>query len=235
MSRRFNPVVIHELAAQLYWRLVWQLGPAEADSAVRNTQGKALLVEDHVKAALGAIDAPQLPAEDLAALFAEALVEAVGSLEHDRPLLGQFYLEDLDAGRAPSVEHFVTDADLVIAQRTPARCTQDPAIPVMGKLVIRSPLPAVVVATESPSPGQNLVRVEDSSALDAEYPLYLMLQGVQQIADDAHLLVGVFQIPVPDDTVGKTWAKLLPNSGRFVRQLSAYREDGTRTMVEITW
>lgn len=231
-----DPTVVQELAAWLYWLRVWSDGHDKTRSDAVTSRGRSLLPMESLTSALNMLGFQEQPSnEALNELVAAATGEALASIAQERNLLGSVYLDDIDTGRSPYVEKYLEASDFAISHKRPITLHQNDNIEVLGKLLIRSPLPAVVIAPARPRVVPSIIRVEDTSALGNAYPLYLGVQGTQQITESAFLVAGVFHIPVPSNDAGAFWGKLIPNATRFKAGLSDYTDSGFRHVADVHW
>jgi hypothetical protein len=236
---KFHPAAIHEFAAQLFWRLAHRTGIIEATKAVITTAGEAVLEPSLVSEAMLAMKEfwrfAKLPDEHLRTFKRMAAAEAFHHVREHRPLLGQVIFDDVQTGRAPGVEKFVTPAEFALVRHAPLNIELSRPVPALGKLVIRSPLPAIVISQTPPDKHLALCRVADTTALDADLPLYLLIEASEHCGPDVYLLTGTFQIPVKDADQGRAWSRLVPNSARFYRQFIAQDAPGGDLRITTTW
>lgn len=231
-----DPAVVKELAAWLYWLRVWHEGHEKTRTEAINSHGRSLLSMDSLTTALNMLGLQEQPSgEALSELVAAAASETLASITQERNLLGSVFLDDIGTGRSPYVAQYLDASDFAISHKRPITLHQDDNIEVLGKLLIRSPLPAVVIAPTTPRTVPSIIRVEDTAALGNAYPLYLGVEGAQKITEDAFLIAGVFHIPVPSDAAGTFWAKLIPNAMRFKAGLSDYTDNGFRHVADVHW
>ncbi len=237
-SYEFDPVAVHEFAAQLYWRLAHREGAANIDHRVITTAGEAVLEPSLVNEAMAAMQPlwrlASLPAEALRSFKQQAAAHAFHRVRQEQPLLGQVIFEDAKSGCAPGVKHFVTPGDYDKVRDAPARVSVDRTIPSLGKLVIRSPLPAVVISETPPDNAATIIRIADTSALGVDLTLYLHVQDWDRYVD-RYLLIGNFVIPTKDAVQGRAWSRLIPNSTRFYREFKAQGTPDGDLAIATSW
>jgi hypothetical protein len=222
----FHPVAIHEFAAQLYWRRAHRDGVADIDRAVITTAGEAILEPSLVDEALDAMKSDwgleSIPTDALRTFKQLAAAEAFSRVQNNLPLLGQVIFDDAKSGRAPGVEYFVTSQDFTLLDQVPAKIIESRSIPALGKLVIRSPLPAIVISDTAPDKETSIYRIADTSALGMDIALYVHVHHWDQSHDNVYLVTGNFVIPTKDATQGRAWSRVVPNSTRFYREFIAH-------------
>lgn len=234
----FHPAAVHEFAAQLYWRRAHRDGMADIDHLVITTAGEAILEPSLIEESLASMkswDLAGLPAEALRTFKQAAAAEAFHRVRKEMPLLGQVIFEDAKSGRSPGVDHYVKRSTFDVVREVPAKVVANRTIPSLGKLVIRSPLPAVVI-TETPLDKETaIIRVDDTSALGMALALYLHVQAWERCADNQYLMTGSFVIPTKDSVQGRAWSRLIPNSTRFYREFKAQGTPGGDISIATSW
>lgn len=239
MGYQFDRVAVHELAAQLYWRRAHRDGVANIDKIVMATAGEAVLEPAVVEEALFAMrpfwGLAGLPAEALRTFKQAAAAEAFHCVRLQRSLLGQVVFSDARSGRAPSVAHFVPPGAFDQVRDVPAGIHANRTIPSLGRLVVRSPLPAIVISETPSGKDTPIIRVADTSALGADLAMYLHVQACDRFEDGQHLVTGTFVIPARDAVQGQAWSRLIPNSTRFYREFKTHGMPDGDLSIAASW
>jgi hypothetical protein len=136
----------------------------------------------------------------------------------EKNILGTLYTEDFARCRPPKFPH----KELVQRLRAAGDGADDSVrgpVEVAGDLLIRTPLPAVVLLRERPA--AKCIQVGDTrKALGFQKTMVLMVQSVSPLPDNpegyGYSASGVFQIPC-QGTSGHGWTKLIPNSNACER------------------
>lgn len=225
---QFDPPTIHNLAAEMFWRMAEECGVGEIGERVLKTQGRCLL-ENRFDGDLWAeYPLASLPEEEVTRVLNAVALEAFTYARDEENMIGQVVLEDDRTGRSPSAANIDTRPLAAVPIVTSNR-----PIERLGRLCIRHPLPAVVFASRPPS--GSLVRVEDTAtALGFDMPMFLMPTGHQQVGDRAFLLVGYFFVPVPNVEAGDLWSHVIQNSTRNVQGVTLHGPDG-ECVIRYTW
>lgn len=173
---QFDRGSVHDLAADMFWRMAEDVGVQQVISLTLETRGRCLL--EH------RFDDSLWQVHGLTAMSREDGIQILDAAEaHDftcrgENMLGRIFLEDRDLGRSPSANSIDTRALNVIPH-----CDYSQPIERLGQLCLRHPLPAIVFADRRPT--QSVIEVENTStALGFHMPILLQLVGAQEIASD---------------------------------------------------
>ena len=140
----------------------------------------------------------------------------------EQNIIGMLYTEDFATCRPPGFAH----EDLVLRLRSAgdgAKGEIQGSPPTAGDLLIRPPLPAVLLLRDKPS--SDWIQVADTrKALGFQKTMVLMVRSFSPLPVNpqgyGYSACGVFQIPCPDrDSTATAWFKLMPNSsvcGRLI-------------------
>jgi hypothetical protein len=215
-----NHQAVHDAAAQLFWHMARQVGVQAANSQVIQTKGKCLTSMPLASSLLDEYEFENVP-DSVQKQFLEAIeTEACSYAEEEQNLQGMIYIEDAATGRSPSAK----DLSTAHLSRQPVSLHVSRNIPKVGRLCVRAPLPAVVysdVPAEAP-----FIWVEDTAtALGFDSPMFLTGINCIQIAEDMYVYTGIFSIAVPDFELGAKWHQVVPNSSRFVDEISGFVGD----------
>ena len=226
----FNPQIVHDAAAFLFWSLAESKGVTATNDAVVESSGKCLLKQSFTWQVLGNFKIDQLPAADQHAFCSAVASEAHDFASRQQNMQGVIYAEDAENGRAPSAEGTDT-SNLAVS---PIQVTMNgPTIEKTGRLCIRHPLPAVVF-TNTP-PVSKVIEVADTTAaLGFHLPLFLQDFETQQLNQNIFASVGIFHIPVPSAAHGELWDSAIQNSIRFIDAVQFLWPSGITT-VEVQW
>jgi len=206
----FDEPTIHNLAAEMFWRMADEIGVFNVNKRVLETKGRCLLDHRFDSDLWREYPLPSLPDGEAGRVLEAVAVEAFDFTRDQQNMIGQVFLEDWQSGRSPSAANVDTQA----LARTPS-FTCDQSIERLGRLCLRHPLPAIVFADREPA--QGVIQVDDTAtALGFDLPMFLTIAGCQRINDATVVLTGYFQIPVPDVATGNQWNHVIQNSSRAV-------------------
>lgn len=217
---QFDKAAVHNLAAEMFWRMADECGVAEVNERVLATEGRCLLEHRFDADLWREFPLQSLPGEEATRVLDAVAFEAFDYTRDQQNMIGQVYLEDRQTGRSNSAR----DIDTRPLHKVPAvRCGRP--IERLGRLCLRHPLPAVVFADRAPD--AQAIQVEDTAtALGFDLPMFLTLAGVQQVDDETFLLVGYFFVPVPDLETGASWGRVVQNSIRNVESTTLIGPEG---------
>ena len=206
----FDQAAVHNLAAEMFWRMAAECGVGEVTRRVLATEGKCLLEHRFDDDLWREFPFASLPGDGATRVLEAVALEAFDHARAERNMIGSVCLEDRATGRSPSARH----VDAGPLRHVPT-FTSSRRIERLGRLCLRQPLPAVVFADRAPN--ARMIQVEGTvTALGFNMPMFLGLTDVQQVDDDTFLLVGHFFIPVPDHGTGALWNHVIQNSMRNV-------------------
>lgn len=226
----FNPQIVHDAAAFLFWSLAEVKGVTATNDAVVETSGKCLLKQPFTWKILGNYKVDQLPAADQHAFCSAVAQEANDFASRQQNMQGVIYSEDAENGRSPSAEEVDTSNLAVLPSNVKIT---GPSIERIGQLCIRHPLPAVVFS-ETP-PMREVIEVADTSvALGFNLPLFLTNIDTQQLGPNIFVSTGIFQIPAPNNAQGDLWDSSIQNSCRFIDAIQFHWPSGITT-VDVQW
>ena len=204
MNKQFNPQLIEDISAWLFWTQVKAEGIETVARNVLTTRGQSLLTEPGCNEIFS-----NYPLQGLSVTAFSALKDAVADYAYEHTanhtnLTGTIYLEDRITGRAPSANNLPT-AHL----NFPLDVTGD-ASTRYGKLCLRAPLPAVVFS-DAPPP-ERIIRVDDTSALGFNMPLWLAADMATEIQQGVWVSGGIFYIPESPLLTAPRWSSVIPNA-----------------------
>lgn len=228
-DRNFNPKIVHDAAAYLFWNLAESIGVAEANNAVVESAGQCLLKLPFTVTVLAQYGFEKLPPADKQEFGNAVATEAERYAIKGENMDGIIYADDAQGGRSPSAQ----DVDTLALRVIPRRVTSNESIQKLGRLCLRHPLPAVVFSDTVPRNG--IIEVADTyDALGFQLPIFMFNAASQQLADGLFVSRGVFHIPVPSTRHGVLWDTAIQNSSRFVSRIKFYGE-ATEVTVEVEW
>ncbi len=217
---QFDQATIHNLAAEMFWRMANECGVGEVNERVLATEGRCLLEHRFDNDLWREYPLASLPDHEATRILDAAAFEAFDFTRDQQNMIGQVYLEDRERGRSPSAASIDTQP----LARVPT-FSSNRAIERVGRLCLRHPLPAVVFAKSAPTAA--VVQVNDTAtALGFDLPMFLNVVGRQQFGDDTVILTGYFLIPVPDMATGDRWDHVIQNSHRSVQGNTLHTSDG---------
>ncbi|RSU55301.1 hypothetical protein [Sphingobium yanoikuyae] len=212
---------VHALAADMFWLFAQEVGVAEANRRVLDSEGVCLLEHRFDNELFLKHPIMDLADEDRLRFLHAVAREATTACEEERNLLGIIYLEDLVAGRSPDAGGIDT-ASLKI---TPSSWRSSHPLERTGSLCIRHPLPALVAVSSLPE--RRLIEVADTqTALGFQMPLFLQITDAGQASADTYFLAGYFVIPVPNAQQGDRWNGAILNSLRTVSGMTFQTPEG---------
>ncbi|MBN0172581.1 hypothetical protein JTL52_18085 [Pseudomonas aeruginosa] len=224
-----NPAVIHEIAAQLFWKLADDAGFNPASKMVLSTEGEALFDQAATNRIVGRCLRAELNNEDAKLLFDRVREECCSLLMREENPQGILYHEDAQACISPEAK-YINAKPLDVA---PSSLQIEGAYEEMGALCIRHPLPAVVFATRPNS--KPLIKVADTRrALGFSYPIFMVSPSVRDMGNGLYALTGIMRIPVVNEDIGDGWDKVILNSTRFVAGFKCYTGLG-KVSVGVDW
>ena len=229
-ERTFNPQIVHDAAAFLFWSLAESIGVTATNDTIMETSGKCLLRQPFTWKVLGNYKIDQLPAADQHAFCCAVTAEAVDFASRQLNMQGVIYAEDAENGRSPSAVN--TDTS-ILAVSPHQVIANGPVIEKIGRLCIRHPLPAVVFS-ESPPVNRLIEIAETTAALGFHHPIFLSDFETQQLGPNIFVSGGIFHIPVPNTAHGDLWDSVIQNSIRFVDSIKFHWPSGI-TSVEVQW
>lgn len=204
MNKNFNPELLEDMAAWLFWTQASRDGFTHTLEKVLQTQGQSVLNCADSKEIFS-----RYPLEDMSEATFSALRNAVAEHAYLRAanqenLVGMIFSEDRFTGRAPSA------ADIPTSHLEQPLTVKGDVLPEYGTLCLRHPLPAVVFGEGEPPEG--IFRVADTTALGFSTPLWLDSHTVSPIDSGAWLLTGIFYIPENLELTRRPWTEVIPNS-----------------------
>jgi hypothetical protein len=224
-----NPQTVHDTAAYLFWMLAEQVGIADANQAVRDTTGECLFTQPFTISVLEQQGFANLPQEVRQKFINAVACEAEEYALKETNLNGVVYAEDGQSGRSPSAHHI----DTKTLKAIPRKVAANRKLGKTGRLCLRHPLPAVVFSDSQPP--NSIIEVSNTiEALGFQLPMFLSINGCQQISNALVVLFGVFFIPAPDEHSGKLWNSAIQNSTRFFSELDVL-EGSSVLNIEVEW
>lgn len=215
---------VHDVAAHLFWTMARHTGVEDAFEAVTLTSGECLFHHPDATAVLMQFGVDGRYRDAVAA-------EAHRFCRAGKQLQGVIYSSDASSGRSPSAQGLPTD-DLRDRQAPVIRCAN---VPTCGKLVLRSPLPAVVFCDGGPDDG--LIRVQNThDALGFDYPLFFQIRESIRNSHGRGFLTGLFAVPLRRGGPLAAWRQAIPNANPFTASLRGQVDGGTQHFeVDVTW
>lgn len=228
-EQKFNPQVVHDAAAFLYWTMAEAIGVPDTHDAVMETGGHCLLVQEYSASVMSQYGYSDLPPAVKQAFDSAIASEAERFSIKGENLLGTIYAEDAQTGRSPSAENVDTEAVRAI----PTQIMGNESVKKFGRLCLRHPLPAVVFS-DTPLQSEIIEVKETTEALGFHLPMFLTGATCQKISDELFVLTGVFHIPVADSNYGDLWCSVIQNANKFVSRASFHLPKKT-IEIQINW
>lgn len=223
-----KPIVVHEIAAQLFWRLAEKVGVAEAFFQTEDSNGWCLFIESFSGGVLSKYyEANQLDTKDRRELISAVAKEAAQYASGQKNLGGIVYRDDVYYGRSPGAIRIESNHLNKPPKAVTALSGFGNQLLKRGTLCIRHPLPSVVFV-EDLDCLHNIFEVEKTElALGFSLTIFMQPTGYRPMpcsTEDEpnpgarYVIDGVFHIPVPDIESGDQWNSLILNSSRFVNE-----------------
>lgn len=222
MDRNFNPQLIEDAAAWLFWTLADMEGFATTRENVLRSRGMSLLKCPDRDAIFSRYSLAEMTPEEYSDFCETTASHAYGRTANEENLIGLIYSEDRVSGRSPSATSIETEH-----LNKPLSVSGD-TLPVCGTLCVRHPLPAVVFSETRPPRG--FIRVADTRALGFSMPLWFYPHTTDETGDGSWMLTGIFYIPEGPHIQTLSWPKVIPNS---VCSQNGMTLQGSRGAVEL--
>ncbi|MCP4474711.1 MAG: hypothetical protein GY821_09145 [Gammaproteobacteria bacterium] len=159
----------------------------------------------------------EVPNKIVRAYYEAVKQEIISHAKAQHNLIGALYEEDISSGRTPDfnetsrLEILQRDAD----QSAPYQLNiSADTLSVLGELIIRTPLPAMVISSSQP-PDNSIIIASTEKALGFNKTMVMLVKSLQK-CDLGYVLEGIFQIPTIDG-MDNHWLKLIPNATTFLK------------------
>lgn len=228
MEKEFNPRLIDDIAALLFWSLVAENGYSHTIQDVMGSAGYSILKPSNKDLLFTSFKINTLPENVKVALNDELARYTYQKSINEENMIGILYEEDMESGRSPSAMEINTaifDIPLTVS---------GDSIPTYGKLCIRYPLPAVVIGGNG-MPPSGIFRVEDTSCLGFDYPMYIIADTVVPLDAGGWFITGIFRIPENVELAGLYWRQVIPNSICTREGMSIYDDSGKCLTLKYHW
>lgn len=211
-ARTFNPQLIDMVAAEVFWGYCHQTNYETAISCVRRGEFGKLWTLQKAAERLRR-DGDVLSDYDAKRFYGETNEYMRHKASRSENIIGTLYTEDFARCRPPKFP-FMEMLQRLRAAGDGAVDTRSGPLEVAGDLLIRTPLPAVVLLRERPQ--ANVIQVGDTrKALGFQKMMVLLCRNVLPLPVNPEGYTcgatGVFQIP-SRDTARHGWTRLIPNS-----------------------
>jgi len=219
LRQQFPDGFVENAAAELFWTFASIHGVSNAFDNVK-TSGGGCLFEDMDLVKKIFFDPPLSIQKGQDEKFVEAFrlvtAEIMKYVKRDENIQGAFWEEDASAGRSLSAWDIKTNN-----LTPPKSCSIDPSghpsLLQTGTLLIRHPLPAVVLVLSKKAPNCPIIQVANTKlALGFDYPMFLQVDSVRPFLAGQFVLTGIFHIPVKNGQQGKSWDGVIQNSSHFM-------------------
>ncbi len=210
-TQTLNPQLIEDIAAEVFWGYCFRTDYQSAVNGVLASDFGKLWTLKKAGVMLRQHDR-QVASETVERCYHAVNAYMTSYASRAENIIGTLYAEDFAACRPPA---FAFD-DLIRRLRAGGDAEGEikGSPPIAGDLLIRTPLPAVLLLREIPS--SDWIQVADTrKALGFQKTMALMVRGVSPLPVNPQEYgwgaTGVFQIPC-GETSGPAWFKLMPNS-----------------------
>lgn len=228
----FNPSVVHDVAAYLFWMLAEDVGVPEANDSVVNSGGRCLFQIPFANQLLSLYEVEQLDFAQQQHFCNAVAAEATQYALREENMEGIIYADDSISGRSISARNVPTDHLRNIPKAI--NVADDGRMERVGQLCLRHPLPAVVFSTTRPVSNSVIEVADTSKALGFHLPMFLTNINSKRLESGLFVSSGLLCIPVPDEHMGNHWSSALQNSIRFTNSLTLQGETGA-VVVNVTW
>lgn len=226
MGKEFNPQLVDDTAAWLFWTLAAKNGFSRTQQDILDSSGRSVLACAERESIFGSYKINDLPDVAFAEFCGEIAKYTYQKTINEENMIGIVYLEDMKSGRSPSAAEInTTDFNIPLT-------VSGEQLPSYGMLCIRHPLPAVVIGENEPKSGY--FRVENTECLGFDYPMYMTAKTAQRIDSGGWLITGVFHIPENAELARRYWKELVPNSICARDNLHLYEEGGS-SLLRFEW
>ena len=224
----FNPEILDECAAFLFWSCIEHYHVEEVREAILATGGLFILKQENSNKLIKDILRDEnitISVAEFEALKEDIATYAFLKISEDEQIIGRIFLDEIKSPYAQTL-------DTKIVNFSPKKINQIRAIEKCGTLLLRSPLPSIAFCDHAPD--NKIIQIKDTvSALGFNLTLYLSCESIQPV-QGGFILIGLFLIPVPTEQVGDLWDKLIPNSHRVINNFNIYREN-TKDQINFEW
>lgn len=208
-----NPLFLDDCASLIFWNNIVNLTHTvnQLDGEIVKSNGNYLInLPNADKILINFLSENQLnlTKEQFNDLKRQIAIYSFNKCKVPLAMLGSIFLEDLEFGKSPSAMNVNLNNTVI----PPKNITYSQPIEELGVLLLRTPLPSVVISDRRPK--SNFIKINSNSlALNQSYPLFLTIQNCQEVKDfGLCILSGVFSIPVKDDNHSNQWKKVIPNA-----------------------
>jgi hypothetical protein len=211
-ARTFNPQLIDMVAAEVFWGYCHQTMYETARNCVLRSEFARLWTLPKAAERLRR-NGDIVSNYDVKRFYDETNDYMQHKASREDNIIGTLYTEDFGRCRPPKFPYKELVQRLRRLGDGTVETTSGP-VEVMGDLLIRTPLPAVVLLRERPQ--ENAIQVSDTrKALGFQKLMLLFVRDVMSLPDNPHGYVhcatGVLQIPC-GGTARHGWIKLIANS-----------------------
>jgi hypothetical protein len=221
--RPFNPRLIDNVAADVFWGYCCRTGYPTARGAVLDGEFGRLWSPQKAAELVRAYGAP-IGLKEAARLYDETNRYLLENTREGQDINGTLYMEDFARCRPAAFFRYKKMLRrLQAAGDGPENAIRGgPAV--AGALLLRTPLPAAVLLKADPP--VDVIRVGDTrQALGFQKTMLLLVRGLFPLPPNpqgyrraAH---GVFQVPCPADA-SDAWLKLIPNATAVLHAVNVF-------------
>ncbi|KXS55411.1 MAG: hypothetical protein AWU57_190 [Marinobacter sp. T13-3] len=148
--------------------------------------------------------------------------------------LGTPRSDDYGHGRSEEARHEAT-AHLRHTIRTCKAIDPEAPMPRAGELCLRTPLPAMIFTTKDLG-GEAFVITNTEKALGFHWPIIATAYSGHRTDNGVLMIMDPeLHIPVPSQTVGAQWSRIIPNAVPFIDQVSIPAPAGQPFDIRATW
>jgi hypothetical protein len=213
-ARTFNPQFIENIAAEVFWGYCFRTVYQTAINCVLTGDYGKLWTLKKAAELLHRYD-PGLSKDAVKRCYSEVNEYMRDHAAMEQNILGTLYVEDFANCRPPQFGHnVILEAIQTARGGGEGEITGSP--PVAGDLLIRTPLPAVLLLRGEP-PGDCVQVADTRKALGFHKTMVLTVGSFSPLPPNpqgyAYSASGVFRIPCRDpEAIETVWYKLMPNS-----------------------
>lgn len=212
--RTINPQLIDNMAAEVFWGYCFRTDYQTAINCVLSGNFEKLWTLKRAAELLRQYD-PQVGNDTVKRCYSQANTYMMDKASREENIIGTLYAEDFARCRPPGFAHEGLVQRLRAGgDKSPSETRASP--PVAGDLLIRTPLPAVLLLRNKP-PSDWIQAADTRKALGFQKTMVLRVRSYSPLPVNpqgyGYSASGVFHIPCPDrDATGPVWFKLMPNS-----------------------
>lgn len=204
---KVNENLSKEIAAHLFWNLVSEQGLPKTRDMLKSPRAYMKVFKGRAPAIITALTGGTMGKGEVRSYVADVVNQIKSYLDSEgkESLDGAIHIPE-DSARFGDIANHI---DYSTLPELASMC-ENGKFEKVGKLILRMPLPALVVVDKLPE--TPIIRVADvESALGYDADIYFTLVGYHKEEDGRIILSGVANIPLKDKQDLGIWRKIMPN------------------------